>query len=289
MKDVITWKELKTKYPQFAQRFQKEFEELFKSLGRLGKPYLTIEDIENVIAELGEGYEEGRYEVSLEPWKEAQRIRDEVTQIVVDINVSGGLEGLLGQYPDVYDFFRKVSETSIRSRHPGIKDKTVGWFRVDIIPDDKGREILFIDEIQSDIVQTAEGLLENRGKYAEIREKLIEEGRYTEDQIDEICEKTLEIFEDWSREGLATIIRWAQKVGIKWIGTHTRESKTQGSYIADVYDTLKKEFGFRDEVVNLEGVGSVKIGIRRASIMRGSSYADVAMRLVHIAEELLKS
>jgi hypothetical protein len=41
--------------------------------------------------------------------------------------------------------------------------------------------------------------------------------------------------------------------------------------------------------VNLEGVGSVKIGIRRASIMKGSSYADVAMRLVYIAEELLKS
>jgi len=288
MRDVITWKELKIAYPQFAQKFQKEFEELFKSLGRLNKPYLTIEDIENVIAEFGEGYEEGGYEVSLEPWEGSQRIREEATQIVVDINVSGGLEELLGQYPDVYDFFKKVSETSIRSGHPGIKDKTVGWFRVDIIPDDEGREILFIDEVQSDIVQTAEGLLENRGKYAEIREKLVEENRYTNEQIDEICKKTLEIFKDWSREGLATVIRWAQKVGVQWIGTHTRESKAEGSYIAGVYDTLKREFGFRDKVVNLEGIGSVKIGIRRASIMK-SSYVDIAMKLVSMAEELLKS
>jgi len=288
MVDKITWKEIKVKYPQFAQKFQKEFEALFRSLGRLDKPYLTVEDIENIIAEKGEGFDVGEYEVSFAPWTGAQRIRSDVTQLVVQINVAGELENILRSDSEVYEFFKKLSETSFRSGHPVVKDKTVGWFRVDIIPDNKGRRILFIDEIQSDVVQTAEGMLEERGRYKEIKDELIERERYSREEIDRICRKLLEMFKGWMSEGLGAIIRFAEKVGIKWIGIHTRETKEAGSYIASIYDTVKREFGFREEIVDLEGIGSRKIGIRRAHKIVDDFSVRIAHKLVKLAEKVLE-
>jgi len=287
MAEKITWKEIKVRYPHFAMKFKEDFKKLFRELGRLNNPFLTVDDIENVIAEKGEGYEEGSYGVSLAPWSGVQKIRDDVTQMVVQINIAGEVENTLRQDAKVFEFFSKLSETSLGSGHPVVKDATVGWFRCDVLKDKSGREILFIDEIQSDVVQVAENFLNrNNDKYNRILDKLIEEGRYTEEEIRDICKKILELFKDWISEGMATLIRYAQKVGIKWVATHTRESKAWGAYVGSIYETVKKEYGFRDEVVDLEGVGSVKIGIRRANIIKRDEF-EIANELVKIAEMLL--
>ena len=192
----------------------------------------------------------------------------------------------------LYQFLDLVGQSSAPSGHPAKRD-TVGWLRVDFVNED----YLFVDEIQSDLVNAvsqAQAYLrapnfrswyeaQNEGVRAKVDAIEGAEQRFggarrhmqmmgwTNEGLDEIKTKLVELFEDWSEYALATLLEIARSHNIQNVAINSSDSIAQRDPSVDsqkvkmYYDNLAKAFGFKKQQINMGEING-NFWVRKASV-----------------------
>lgn len=206
-------------YPNQKEKWKK----IFGDKGRL-----KTDEIDNKIAEIPKT----KYDISYGKWDSSkmQNINGN-DQTIFRLDHSDESLKPLQEDPEVYETFKKVIDTSKRSRHP-TKDKTIAWSRVDM----SDPKHWMVDEVQSDFGKT-------------VREYLEKEGHG--DKAGHI-DKIEAYHKNWREALLNKVIKEAKKHGVEKISTHSPESKashtgdsTTHTVYEDSYKKVPRSMGFK--------------------------------------------
>lgn len=270
--DKIKWSEFQKKFQRIANKFPNLWLKLRDSSGVI---YLT--SLENTHVETPD------YGVSDTKYHEPENQFRDAEQMVLQINRGAGAEAFISQYPILQEYLQMVAQGSSHSGHPATPN-TVGWLRLDTVNED----YILIDEIQSDLINgigqaklivanpTYEGFLDAYTHNPHILEKLQQSGLatynypgfrnsfiqkgFTLENLDEIKAQLTELFKDWAEVGIATVLRYARKKGIKKVLIHSEETLMQRDPDLSkekakmMYTNLAKGFGFKEEVIETEEI-----------------------------------
>lgn len=186
----IAWHDFKKKWPSLSHRYQRDFHGLIRQ-GRLVKKDLLQFAAESL---------NDRYQLNLDFWRGPQRTFN-TCQIVFRFGACSIWEVLAKKSRIHQEIVTKLQASSEISNHPTTR-YTVGWIRVHV--DDKNR-ICFMDEVQSDVMESLFIEKSENTKYAQVSAESLKE------------------IEDWMVHGFATVQRWAYSIGYR-IAIHSKDS-----------------------------------------------------------------
>lgn len=274
----MTWREIKKVFPQ-AERFSKEFEQVFNELGKdISRDKLTVEDIDKVLGQR-ERFK-GKYPLTYTLYGQKgvgwQKWRD-VEQLVMQINFSADIKNALsGIDPRIQELARVVAD--LVPAHPG-GPNVIGWFRLDrVVKAWDGEDVLLLDEIQSDFLKVLYELgFKSEEDMSPITKSVINymdknPEKWKGIDFQQVYKMVEDKIKDWRYEGIAALLEIARRNGIKYVALHTEESmrmKGGGAvYVKSMYKDLVKRFGFKEMDLTLGGKTS-RFFVREAGVRRG--------------------
>lgn len=279
----MSWKDFQKKFVSIAQRYSKLIQTI-----RNNKPVITIDDLDEWLFNYNH---DSKYDVTMGTYHDAESSFRDAEQVVMQINRNANIDTLIAGNRPLQRFLEMTGKTAMGSGHP-VKEKTVGWFRLDKI----NSEYMLIDEIQTDIYQavdlTEATLTMNIGdlykkfyknmeefikqKYGMGKEQIINHSnRIKSGIIDEFgggdINKAIEtvqgfkkqlkdLFIDWLEDGMSTVIDYARDNGIKYVLLHTPETISERhtgvsiDKLSMYYTQTAKLFGFRKEHINMDDI-----------------------------------
>lgn len=224
-KDRIKWSDIKKRYPSETTLYKKELLQI-------------VSDGNIYYKDLRELALNSEFTLSLDVWWGMQRIID-VPQIVFKIQADEIMNHFSkkgGSYRSIILELKKLASGDIL--HPCDKH-TVGWFRVHI---DYKRAIVFIDEVQSDLLEHLESFFKDNKEAQEIRDSL----------------------RRWIHHGFVSIRAWATEMSYR-VAIHSKESalKKVGMTQSErkwnlYYRPIIKKYGFEEIQVSEYG-GNIHI------------------------------
>lgn len=270
--DKIKWSEFQKKFQRIANKFPSLWLKLRDSSG-----VIYLASLENTHIEAPD------YGVSDTKYHEPENQFRDAEQMVLQINRGSGAEEFISRYPILQEYLQMVAQGSSHSGHPATPN-TVGWLRLDTVNED----YILIDEIQSDLIngisqakliianETYEAFLHAYTNNPHILEKIRESGLdprnyrgmrnsflqkgFNQETLDEIKNQLTELFRDWAEVGIATVLRYARKRGIKKVLIHSEDTLMQRDPDLSrekakmMYTNLAKGFGFKEEVIETEEI-----------------------------------
>jgi hypothetical protein len=270
--DKIKWAEFQKKFQRIANKFPSLWLKLRDSSGVM---YLT--SLENTHVEAPD------YGISDTKYHEPENQFRDAEQMVLQINRGAGAEAFISQYPILQEYLQMVAQGSSHSGHPATPN-TVGWLRLDTV----NEEYILIDEIQSDLINgisQAKLIIANENyetfldaythnphilqkiqesgldprNYRGMRNSFIQKG-FTQEALDEIKSQLTELFKDWAEVGIATVLKYARRKGIKKVLIHSEDTLMQRDPDLSkekakmMYTNLAKGFGFKEEIIETEEI-----------------------------------
>jgi hypothetical protein len=217
-KHSISWSHFQKKWPSFSARYKR-------------KLIPIIHNGQILVSQLSEGHP--KYELNLDLWTGAQKTFPQ-PQILFRITASELFKEIVTKSDAHASLIHYLKAQSEISHHP-VTTNTVGWI---IVHQDDSNKICFIDEIQSDVLET---LYEK--KQANPQEKLTAE--------------LIKQLSDWSTHGFNSVQEWATSIGYR-TAIHSKESatasKTRGMTPSErkwqiYYRTITHHFKLRLELI----------------------------------------
>lgn len=275
----MTLKDIATKYPSEYNKYKDVLHDLVslarkrpENHGKNEKDInITADEIEEAIKKHSEGG--SSYDISYRTWSGAQRL-NQVKQLVMQINKNSTFDEIFD--PETLDFLQKLIEVSFRSGHPVLKNKTLGWIRVDL----SNPKVMIVDEIQSDVLQALSQLASGKEQYVlqQISQK------WPMEKIKELYKKVDAQIGNWFVDAVSTLLNFARKNNIPKVALHTKESAglvSGKSFITSIYYAAAKRLGFHEETVEYANGKTAPFYVREASkrirrAARGNIYAKVA-------------
>ena len=266
-RDKIKWSEFQKVFQRIANKFPQLWLQLRDSSGVI---FLT--SLENTHAAAPD------YTLSETKYHQPENSFRDAEQVVLQINQGAGAQEVVSQNPMLQEWLNMVYQGSSHSDHPA-QANTVGWLRLDTV----NAEMILIDEIQSDLInaigqgklivsaRTFEEFLAgytsnphilekirekglNGGNYPMFRNSFIQRG-FTVEVLDQVKAQLVELFEDWAETGIATVLKYARKKGIKKVLIHSEDTLMQRDPDLSrekakmMYTNLAKGFGFKEEQI----------------------------------------
>lgn len=283
--DRIKWSEFQKKFQRIANKFPALWLKLRDSSG-----VIFLSALENTsIAAPDYTLSETKYRSPENSFRDAE-------QMVLQINRGANAEGVITLDPMMVEWLDMVSQSSRHSGHPA-GENTVGWLRLDVVNED----LILIDEIQSDLINAVgqakliianenyQGFLDAYTHNPSILEKIKESGLdprnyphfrnqflgkgFTVEGLDAIKGQLITLFEDWAEVGIATVLKYARRKGIKKVLIHSEDTLMQRDPDLSrekakmIYTNLAKGFGFKEENIDTPEI-SGKFLSRVASIVQ---------------------
>lgn len=281
----------------FQQKFQQavaQYPQLFTTI-RHNRPEISASDLAQWLTPRGKSTDT-KYPVTYDRYHDPETSYRDVEQLVLQLNEGADAKGVIGKDPQLRQYLDFVGMSSGFSGHPADKG-TVGWLRVDFV----NQDWLFVDEVQSDLVNSITQAIamatttfeawwaeQNEG----VREKAetlaaghgmsvsqawngskqqLQRGGYTPEKLEQIKDKLIELFNDWSEYAIATILEIARDHKIKYVAINSSESIAKRDPSVDApklkmyYDNLAKGFGFKKQTVGTPEIQGT-FWVRKASL-----------------------
>ncbi len=211
----IPWNQFKKKQPSLVARYQPEL-------------ILLVENNKLNVKQLESVQSKTFYKISFSLWTGMQRLFDQ-PQIALSIRnhvIHREFNERGNEYQEVTKELKKVAG---RTCHPGTAT-TIGWLRIHV---DDENKLCFVDEVQSDTLETAREIGNDAAKYF------------------------IKQCSDWHLHGFATIYQWARDIGYR-VAIHSRESGMEkpGMTLSDrkwntYYRPIIKRFALKKESVEI--------------------------------------
>lgn len=182
--DVVPWREIKRRWPSVATRYEPQFIPLIES-GKIRRHVLN------------EASHETPFTLSLQRWQGSQRIFN-ARQIVFCIDARARIQAYMDRHKRAAAIVRQVFMKRV-CLHPAYNG-TVGWLRIHM---DNDRQILFVDEVQSDAL-----------------EKVRQQKDHP--QYKHLVALSKELMA-WNLHGFASVRQWATALGYR-TAIHSRET-----------------------------------------------------------------
>lgn len=287
--ETLPWRQFQQQFQQAVAQYPKLFTEI-----RHNRPQVAAADLEKWIKQQTA---QNKYPVTYETYNEPEHSYRDVEQLVLQLNEGAEAQKIIGQDPALRQYVNFVGISSEHSGHPS-RQGVVGWLRVDFVNDNW----LFVDEVQSDLVNSitqAIGMVtiehyedwyaaQNDGVKAKLEEmketmnldaksswegsrRQLQQSGYTPEKLEQIKDKLIELFEDWSEYAIATVLEIARDHKIQNVAINStesiaaRDSSIDASKMKMYYDNLAKGFGFKKQQVN-EGDLKGTFWVRKASL-----------------------
>lgn len=217
--DSITWAALKKQYPAIASRFS----DVLLSLAC--KNRITVQALRDY-CDAGQ-----LFSLGFQHWSGACRTFPDV-QLVMQINSRGLTQPVIAAFgSSAAKKMRRLEQMHPMTLH------TIGWLRIHI---DETNKLLFIDEVQSDFLESAR-------YWQSVRNPVGLSNQAVTDLLGQA--------ESWSRHGVATCLQWARDIGYQ-LGIHSRVSAAHNPCMTrsarkwtTYYGSLIKRFGFELTVI----------------------------------------
>ena len=181
----VTWRAFQLRWPSLAIRYKRDLLSVFR------QGVARRQDL----AEFRVG--SPKYSLGFTTWSGAQMVFAG-TQIVFQVCSSQLSTAEGAGHRSTFQLRTTLREAAERSPHP-VTPETVGWFRVHV--DDLHR-LVFIDEVQSDVIEHLLALASGGDSAAAVLSKEIS---------------------DWQVNGFASVRHWARSIGYR-IAMHSEES-----------------------------------------------------------------
>ncbi len=182
----VPWSQFKRQWPGFASRYQRDL------LGLMQNARITLAGIRGYIDQ------NTTFGLSLDVWNGAQRLFSQ-PQIVFRLTAPAVFDALSRRNIRHQQLISRLMGMSENSLHPSTRH-TVGWLRVHV---DEMNQLIFIDEVQSDVMEWL---------WAEARARQ--------------CKAAAEIaraLQDWLFHGYATVQHWSHSIGYR-LAMHSKAS-----------------------------------------------------------------
>jgi hypothetical protein len=218
--EFVRWSDFKKRWPSLADKYSNDFLPLLED-GRVSACALR---------QIGGTHRD--FTLGLGLWTGMQRLFP-VPQVVFRVECQQLLQRLAGQGEGFKRVTRKITVFNERSKRSHPTEKWgVGWLRVHV---DDGNQIVFVDEVQSDVLE------------------LLDAGK--EPPLKEPSEQVMRALRPWNLHGFASVHRWANDIGYR-VAIHGRQScllkpgMTRSERKWNLYyQPIIKQFGLKEETV----------------------------------------